>query len=156
MQKDDLLELQRTPEYINAILIREEANYNVKKKQGEYTAEDYYALPDEERVELIDGTFYVMEDPHSIHQAFAFEILKGIDAHIKKNKRKCVALLPVNTHLDADDRTIVGPDISVTCDRSKLIKGRIYGAPDFIVEVLSPSTKKKDMQTKLRKYKNAG
>jgi Uma2 family endonuclease len=62
---------------------------------------------------------------------------------------------PADVQLDMDDKTMVQPDIFVVCDRSKLKNGRLYGAPDFVVEVLSPSTRKKDMFTKLAKYANA-
>ena len=58
--------------------------------------------------------------------------------------------------MDCDDRTMVQPDIIVLCDKSKAIKRGIYGAPDFVVEILSPSTGRKDAIIKLRKYKESG
>ncbi len=57
---------------------------------------------------------------------------------------------------DSDDRTVVQPDVFILCDLSKLINGWVYGTPDFVLEVLSPSTRKKDMYLKLAKYEHAG
>ena len=63
---------------------------------------------------------------------------------------------PVDVQLDEDDRTVVQPDVLIVCDRSKFQNGRVFGAPDFVVEVLSPSTSKKDSRLKLYKYGEAG
>ena len=63
---------------------------------------------------------------------------------------------PIDVQLDCDEKTIVQPDVLVLCDVSKLSGNTISGAPDFIVEILSPSTRKKDMFIKLEKYMTAG
>ena len=127
------------------------------KKQGEFTLDDYYAMPEDTRVELIDGVLYEMLAPTTIHQDFGFQIAFRLQEHIKKNKGKCwVAVAPVDVQLDCDNRTMVEPDVIVVCDRDKIIRRCVYGAPDFIVEVLSPSTKKKDLTIKLNKYIEAG
>ncbi len=127
------------------------------KKQGEYTVEDYYALPDDMRVELIDGVFYDMASPTSVHQIVALEICIQISTHIKGKKGKCVPLLaPLDVQLNCDDRTIVQPDLLVVCDRDKVRQRVVYGAPDLIVEILSSSTRRKDMSIKLAKYTEAG
>ncbi len=63
---------------------------------------------------------------------------------------------PVDVQLDEDDRTVVQPDVLIVCDKSKFRNGRVFGAPDFITEVLSPSTRRKDLLLKLSKYGNAG
>lgn len=127
------------------------------KKQGEYTVEDYYALPDDMRVELIDGVFYDMASPTSAHQILSFEMGMQISLYVKGKKGKCVPLMaPLDVQLDCDDRTMVQPDLLVVCDRSKIHQKVVYGAPDFIVEVLSPSTRRKDMSIKLGKYAEAG
>ena len=128
-----------------------------EKKQGEYTVEDYYALPDDMRVELIDGVFYDMASPTSIHQILALEISIQISLFIKERKGKCIPMLaPLDVQLDCDDRTMVQPDLLVVCDRSKVQKKVVYGAPDLVVEVLSPATRRKDMSIKLAKYTEAG
>ena len=128
-----------------------------EKKQGEYTLEDYLALPDEQRVELIDGVFYVMFSPSIPHQLISGELYRIISNHIREKGGNCIPFIaPADVQLDCDNRTIVQPDVFIVCDRSKIHHARCYGAPDMIIEVLSPSTKKKDMFIKLNKYQNAG
>ena len=128
-----------------------------KRKQGEYTLDDYYALPDERRVELIDGVIYDMAAPTSIHQIIAFELAKEFSAYIEKNNGKCISMIsPLDVQLDKDNKTMVQPDVMIICDRSKIKKRVVYGAPDLAVEVLSPSTYKKDVRIKLKKYRAAG
>lgn len=127
------------------------------KKQGEYTLEDYYALPEERRVELIDGVIYDMASPSTIHQALSGAIGQRLVNYIMGKKGKCVTFFtPVDVQLDCDNRTMVQPDVLIVCDRSKIIRRCIYGAPDFIVEILSHSTRRKDMSVKLAKYTEAG
>lgn len=126
-------------------------------RQGSYTLEDYLALPEDQRVELIDGVFYDMGAPTIPHQIIGAEIHGLLRDFLKKKKGPCMPLMsPVDVQLDQDDKTILQPDVMVVCDRSKLSRTRVAGAPDFLVEVLSPSTRAKDMMIKLQKYKNAG
>ena len=128
-----------------------------EKKQGEYTLEDYLALPDDQRVELIDGVFYVMFSPSMPHQLISGELYRIISNHIREKGGNCIPFIaPADVQLDCDNRTIVQPDVFIVCDRSKIHHARCYGAPDMIIEVLSSSTKKKDMFIKLNKYQNAG
>ena len=140
------------------ILKEEGATYHYERKQAEkYTLEDYLALPDEKRVELIDGVFYDMLTPTTGHQAVAGDIYTQLKNYVKNNKGDCLPLIsPVDVQLDADDKTVVQPDVVIVCDRDKFRNGRVFGAPDFVAEVLSPSTKDKDMYLKSFKYKNAG
>lgn len=140
-------------------IIREDmTDYHLDKKQpGEYTVEDYYAIPDEFRTELIDGVFYDMATPNHRHQLIAGEIFVQISTYIRKNKGKCIPeIAPIDVQLDCDNKTMVQPDVLITCDRDKLHERVVYGAPDFVVEILSPSTRKKDVFLKLHKYENAG
>ena len=140
-----------------ANMIKEEAIAYGVKKQGEYTLEDYYAIPDDKRVELIDGVIYDMASPTLVHQRLAGRIFSILDVFILNKKGACIPFVsPIDVQLDCDDKTMVQPDVIVVCDRNKTIKRCVYGAPDFIVEVLSPSTSKKDSAIKLRKYKDAG
>lgn len=137
--------------------VREAAAIYRAKKPGEYTIDDYMALPDDERVELIDGVFYDMAAPRTLHQLIGSEIHITIRDYIRRNKGKCIPLsAPTDVQLDCDNKTIVQPDVMVVCDRDKFKFGRVYGAPDFVVEVLSPSTAKRDGTLKLSKYCNAG
>ena len=126
------------------------------KKDGEYTLEDYYALPDEKRVELIDGVFYDMASPNHIHQILVTSISQRLSNYISEHKGSCITIVsPMDVQLDCDDRTMVQPDILVICDKSKFNERCIYGAPDLIIEVLSPGTRRKDMILKLGKYEHA-
>lgn len=139
------------------LFMEEAAAYNVPKKQGEYTVEDYYALPDDKRVELIDGVFYEMNAPAFVHQRVGGELYRQIANFIFENKGNCIPLMsPVDVRLDCDGRTMIQPDVVILCDRNKIMKWGIMGAPDFIAEVLSPSTKRKDCIKKLDKYMEAG
>lgn len=128
------------------------------KKQGEFTIDDIRALPEGVRVELIDGKIYDMAPPTTVHQIIASHIFFQILSYIEKNKGECVPLIaPVGVKLFAeDDKNFLEPDIVVVCDRSKIHRDMVYGAPDFVAEVLSPSTKGKDMFLKLLKYQRAG
>lgn len=135
------------------------AAYNGKplKRQGEYTIEDYYAWPKEERIELIDGVIYVMEAPGFVHQRLIGEIFSQLNSYIEKKGGDCIPLLsPVDVRLDCDDKTMVQPDLIILCDRDKIKRWGIMGAPDFLLEVLSPSTRRKDCIKKLQKYSDAG
>ena len=127
------------------------------KKPGEYTLDDYYALPDDQRVELIDGVFYDMSAPSTIHQIISLNMSIQIKRFIDKNKGNCMVFIaPCDVQLDMDNKTMVQPDVMIICKKDKIVKKNIFGCPDFIVEVLSSSTKKKDMSLKLAKYENAG
>lgn len=135
-------------------MLRESGAYHVKKK---YTIEDYFALPDEQRVELIDGEFFEMTAPIVKHQAVLRELFLQVSDYIRNNKGSCEAFFaPLDVQLDCDEYTMVQPDLIVVCDESIITEERVVGAPDFIVEVLSPSTREKDAVIKMKKYKEAG
>ena len=128
-----------------------------EKKQGEYTVEDYLALPDERRVELIDGVFYDMAAPTFVHQTVLISIGAQLDRQMKECPHHCfLSVAPTDVQLDCDNRTMVQPDILIVCDRGKITASRIFGAPDFAIEIISPSTKRKDLFIKGEKYLNAG
>ena len=98
-----------------------------------------------------------MAAPTFEHQKLVTELAYIFKDYITKKQGRCEVLVsPIDVQLDCDDKTMVQPDIVVICDRSRFQSGRIYGAPDLIVEVLSPSTRKKDMYIKAEKYLNAG
>ena len=128
-----------------------------QKKQGEYTIEDYYALPEDKRYELIDGVLYEMTVPTTVHQIIALQMCHQIESFIDEHGGDCMSYIaPVDVQLDCDDKTMVEPDVIILCDRSKDINRCIYGAPDFVAEVLSKSTRRKDISVKTYKYANAG
>ena len=129
----------------------------IVKKQGEYTVEDYMALPDGDRKELIDGVFYDMATPLFIHQEVVGYMFFEIKSFINANKGKCrVVVAPSAVQLDCDNKTMVEPDIYIVCNPEKVKKFGHYGAPDFVLEVLSDSTRNKDLKIKSFKYMNAG
>lgn len=124
---------------------------------GEYTIDDYLALPDDVRYELIDGVLIKMDSPTSDHQRIAGYLYHKIYSYIEERGGNCIPYIaPLDVQLDEDNRTMVQPDVIILCTPEKDIKKRLFGAPDFVAEVLSPSTKNKDMVLKLSKYMNAG
>ena len=128
-----------------------------RKKQGEYTLEDYYALPDDIRAELIDGELIFLEAPSSIHQELIGELFFEIKLYIRTNNGPCKILpSPLDVQLDCDNRTMLQPDISVICHRDRIVKKGVYGAPDLCIEIVSPSSRKRDSEMKRMKYQNAG
>ena len=134
-----------------------------RKKQGEYTVDDYDALPDDRRVELIDGIIYDMAAPTKRHQGLIGAIHnKFYNFLLDHPEKNCeVYLSPVDVQLDADDRTMVQPDLIGLCyhgnsDSRDSDRRRIFGAPDFVMEVLSPSSSSRDCILKLHKYREAG
>ncbi len=126
-------------------------------KEVIYTIDDIYALPDSERAELIDGQIYYMFPPSRRHQRILSFLHLEIGTYIRDNNGFCeVYPAPFAVFLNEDDTTYVEPDISVICDTSKLNDKGCLGAPDWIIEIVSPSSKYMDYFTKLMKYRNAG
>ena len=122
-----------------------------------YTIEDIYALPDGVRAELIDGKLYYMATPTRTHQRLTGEMHLTVANHIKAHGGSCeVYIPPFAVYLFGDESTYLEPDLTVVCDLSKLDERGCWGAPDWVVEVLSPSSVRKDMGIKLRKYRKAG
>lgn len=122
-----------------------------------YTISDIYALPEGQRAELIDGRIYNMTPPNTLHQRIVFRLSQKIDNYIQKNHGSCeVFISPFAVFLDKDGKNYVEPDISVICDKSKLDDQGCHGAPDWVIEVTSPSDPQRDYGIKLFKYRTAG
>ena len=128
------------------------------KKDGEYTIEDYCMIPEDKRVELIDGVFYDMSAPSSLHQILLTELAFAFKYEIRKRKGSCIVCVsPMDVQLDNDDKTMVQPDLMIICRPDlKNDRLRLHGAPDLALEILSPSSRHHDMIRKLNKYYNAG
>jgi len=122
---------------------------NIVPKKDEYTFEEWLDLDKNEKIELIDGTLYMMSEPSRRHQKVARELtielgyfLRGKDCELYYD--------PFMVKLN--NETVVHPDISVICDKDKLNDRRCIGAPDLIIEILSPSNAKNDIFTKYNQY----
>lgn len=127
------------------------------RKEAVYTIEDIYALPAGERAELIDGTIYYMAPPSKTHQRITGKLYQTIANYIDSKGGECeIYAAPFAVFLNKDDINYVEPDISVICDASKLDEEGCHGAPDWVIEVVSPSSKPRDYMTKLFKYRTAG
>lgn len=126
------------------------------KKEDIYTIEDIYALPNGKRAELIDGKIYYMAPPNTRHQRLVHLFDREIGNYIQSKKGECeVFPAPFAVFLNKDDINYVEPDISVICDKSKLDEKGCHGAPDWIIEIVSPGNKPMDYFTKLFKYRAA-
>ena len=132
-------------------------NMNDLEKEDIYTIGDIFALPDKERAELIDGKIYYMAPPNTKHQRLVKEFTYQIESYIRSNKGTCeVFPAPFAVFLNADNKNYVEPDISVICDINKLTDKGCNGTPDWIIEIVSPSSKRMDYFVKFLKYGNTG
>ena len=110
-----------------------------------HTSKDYWNLPEGQRAELIDGTLYDMAPPSYRHQFLIAKLSFVIQEYIFSHAGNCQLLMaPFAVNLDADDKNWVEPDISVICDRNKLHDHGCFGAPDWIIEIVSPSSRRMD------------
>ena len=122
-----------------------------------YTFDDIQAMPEDARVELIDGQLYDMAAPKKIHQDLLSQLFVTIYQYIAQKGGDCKAYpAPFGVYLDERTNTFVEPDISVICDRSKLDENGCHGAPDWIIEIVSPSSRRMDYVLKLFKYRSTG
>ena len=127
-------------------------------RQFEYhTIDDIYNLPAGQRAELMDGRLYMMAAPGMIHQRIVMELSFRIRDYIGRKKGDCeVFPAPFAVFLNADNETYLEPDISVICDKDKLTDKGCEGAPDWVIEIVSPSSRAMDYMKKLVKYEAAG
>ncbi|MEA1911049.1 MAG: Uma2 family endonuclease [Spirochaetota bacterium] len=128
-----------------------------------FTYADYQSWPEDERWEIIEGEVWDMSPaPNTGHQSISM-ILSGEIYNYLKDKPCQVFVAPFDVRLreendltDKDIETVVQPDISVICDKSKIDKKGCLGAPDIVIEILSPSTAFKDESHKLKLYERYG
>ena len=129
---------------------------------GHWSYRHYKTWPDEERWELIEGRAYAMSPaPTRYHQDLSGRLFADIHAALRGKPCKVYAapfdvLMPAGEEADDEVDTVVQPDIVVYCDRSKLTRAGARGAPDLVVEILSPSTARKDQHEKYALYERSG
>ena len=127
-----------------------------------YTYGDYLKWPDEERWELIKGVPYDMSPaPSRTHQKISGELFKQLAIYLTGKTCEVYAApfdvrLPEQAEQDEEIITVVQPDLVVICDQKKLDERGCKGAPDLIVEILSPYTAGKDLKNKFDLYEEKG
>ena len=127
------------------------------KREEIYTTEDIYALPQGQRAELIDGQIYYMAPPGRTHQGLLHMLDRSIGNFIQEKGGDCeIYPAPFAVFLNKDALNYLEPDLSVICDVSKLDEKGCHGAPDWVIEIVSPSSKRMDYFIKLFKYQSAG
>ncbi|WP_051207576.1 Uma2 family endonuclease [Butyrivibrio sp. AE3006] len=121
------------------------------------TVIDYYALPDEIRVELIDGEFFEVPRRGALHQDIASYLHVVIGRYIFE-QRLDVKLYEasVSVMVACDDYNMVEPDLMIVSDKSMVGGVEIYGAPDYIIEIVSDVTRERDLKSKVKLYHDSG
>lgn len=126
-------------------------------KEKYYTEEDYYKIPEDVRAELIDGRIYYQAAPSRIHQKILSHLHAVIYNYIRSKHGSCeIYPAPFAVKLFEKRKTIVEPDISIICDKNKLTDRGCTGAPDWIIEIVSPGNSSHDYIRKLNLYADAG
>ena len=134
-----------------------EEGFTMLKGGKSYTIADIEALPEGERAELIDGELFMMSSPKRLHQDILLELAIEIRMFIRKKKGTCKTYIaPFAVRIKKDNRNYVEPDISVICDKDKLDEKGCQGAPDWMIEIVSPSSKTMDYERKVKLYREAG
>jgi len=128
------------------------------KSNGYYTYADYETWDDDFRCELIDGVVYAMSAPSRFHQAISVELTTQLHTFLRGKSCKLFhAPFDVRLNAHTKDDIVVQPDLLVVCNELKIENGRhCIGAPDFVIEILSPSTSNKDRDIKSKRYLEAG
>ena len=131
-------------------------------EKARYTFADVLAWDEKERAEIIGGEVFMLATPSTDHQLISGELFAQLHAYLKGKKCKAIQA-PFAVRLFEQDGdsldgvdTVVEPDITVVCDRDKLDSKGCKGAPDMVVEILSPSTQRHDRLTKFNLYQRAG
>ena len=139
--------------------MRQKEDWRLMSLSGkqEYTVQDILDLPEGERAELIDGEIFFMASPTTTHQEIIGWIYTEIRRYISERNGKCrVFISPFAVFLKNDDKNYVEPDVCVICDRDKLDDQGCHGAPDWVIEIVSSSSRRMDCYRKLSAYQEAG
>lgn len=130
------------------------------KPEQQYSYVDYLTWPEEERWEILDGIPYMQATPTDKHQMISGELYRQFSTHL--HGKSCrIFHPPFSVILDEESnnsniRNVLEPDLTIVCDRSKLTGRGYKGGPSLIVEILSPSSVKRDKIIKLDKYEKIG
>jgi Uma2 family endonuclease len=132
-----------------------------RKRDETFNYGQYRSWPDDERWELIDGVAWAMAAPGSRHQILAVRLTAWLYNWFQGKPCQVFpapfdVLLPEAGEADDEVPTVVQPDLSVFCDRSRIREANARGAPDLALEILSPSTARKDLNEKLRLFERHG
>ncbi len=128
-----------------------------QQEERRYTIKDIEALPEGERAELIDGKMYMMATPTLTHQELLGWLYFKIRLYISGKGGPCrVILSPFAVYIKDDEHNYVEPDVIVICDRDKLDEKGCHGAPDWVIEIVSPSSRTMDYIRKCSLYEAAG
>lgn len=121
------------------------------------TLTQYEHFPETIRAEVFEGIVFNMSSPSQLHQTILLELSSLLHAYVKQHKKNCkVFPAPFDVLLAEHPLTIVQPDIMIVCDPGKLDGKRCNGAPDFIIEIVSPGNPADDYIRKLYYYQNYG
>ncbi|MBP5331292.1 MAG: Uma2 family endonuclease [Lachnospiraceae bacterium] len=130
---------------------------NALRRDDIHTVAEIEKLPEDVRAELIDGDIHMMSTPSANHQAIQVEISAVVRNYIRQKDGNCrIFPAPFAVYLYNDDYNYFEPDITVICDPSKIDNKGCHGAPDWVIEIVSPSSRRFDYMVKLFKYEKAG
>lgn len=126
-----------------------------------YTTKDIEELPEGVRAELIDGEIFYMASPSLIHQTLLAELSYVFLKYQKENGKKCrTYFAPFAVFINRDEYNYLEPDLLIICPRGeeedRYQKNGCYGGPDFVLEIVSPSSRTMDYINKLSKYSTSG
>lgn len=122
-----------------------------------YTLADWEVLPEDRHVELIEGELVDMAPPTTVHQLLIVALMTRFYSYVQQHHGRCrVIPAPFGVRLFVDDKTMLQPDINVICHSERLSRKWLNGAPDLVVEVLSPSNSRLDLTKKLQLYEEGG
>lgn len=137
-------------------VVREDFSGMVSGK-GPHTVEDVLALPEGQIAELFDGEMVARAFPTATHQGIIGCLFTEIAVYLReKEERSRIMMSPFAVFLKDDGRNYLEPDITVVCDEGKLDEEGCYGAPDWVIEVVSPTSRALDYGKKLGACIDAG
>jgi Uma2 family endonuclease len=128
----------------------------MKQAKVRFNYDDYLQLPEDKRYEILDGELYVVPAPNTRHQTVGLNLMVALHQHVKSGALGRILNAPYDVVLS--DENVLQPDIVFVCrERLSIIgEANIRGAPDLVVEILSPGTRQKDLAIKRKIYARFG